>query len=111
MRRGFGDRLQGYLTTPGCRAFPAALGHGNRPLGDSTRRLLGPGMGLAVAGLEALDRHVRVDLGGGGRGMTEDLLDAAQVGTALEQVGRRTVSYTVRPGKIGRASCRERVFN
>ena len=36
-------------------------------------------MGLAVAGLEALDRDVRVDLRGGGRGVAEDLLDFASV--------------------------------
>ena len=60
-------------------------------------------MGLSVAGLETLDRHVRVDLGGRGGGMTEDLLDAAQVGAALEQVGRRAVADAVRAGIPGRS--------
>src|SRR5580692_8508398 len=60
-------------------------------------------MSLAVAGLEALDGHVRVDLGGRGRGMTEDLLDTAQVGAALEQVGGRAVAQAVRAGIAGRS--------
>src|SRR5713101_6486633 len=59
---------------------------------------LGAGMGLPVAGLEALDRHVGVDLSSRGRGMAEDLLDAAQVGAAFEQVGGRAVADTVRAG-------------
>src|SRR5690349_8391981 len=65
--------------------------------------LLGAGVGLAVAGLEAFDRDVGVDLGGGGRGVAEDLLDATQVGAALEKVGRRTVADAVRAGVPGRA--------
>src|SRR5690348_3725447 len=65
--------------------------------------LLGAGVGLAVAGLEALDRDVGVDLGSGGRGVAEDLLDAAQVGAALEEVGRRRVTDAVRAGVPGRA--------
>src|ERR1700679_3268476 len=58
-------------------------------------------MGLTVAGLEALDRHVGVDLGGGGRGMAEDLLDAAQVGAALEQVRGGGVADSVRADVAG----------
>src|SRR2546429_846312 len=64
---------------------------------------LGAGVGLAVAGLEALDRDVSIDLRGGGRGVAEDLLDAAQVGTALQEVGRRAVAGGApapRPGRF-----------
>src|SRR2546430_12449834 len=64
---------------------------------------LGAGVGLAVAGLEALDRDMGVDLRGGGRGVAEDLLDAAQVGAALEEVGRRAVADAVRAGVPGRS--------
>src|SRR5579872_2406146 len=60
-------------------ALPSGLDRGQAPL-----RYSGARVGLAVAGLEALDGYVGVDLGGRGRGMAEDLLDAAQVGTALE---------------------------
>src|SRR5579859_2787208 len=63
---------------------------------------LGAGMSLAVAGLEALDGHVGVDLGGRGRGMAENLLDAAQVSAALEQVGGRAVAQAVRARVAGR---------
>src|SRR5256884_7474229 len=66
-------------------------------------RVLGAGVGLAVAGLEALDRDMGVDLRGGGRGVAEDLLDAAQVGAALEEVGRRAVADAVRAGGPGRS--------
>src|SRR2546430_6221900 len=64
---------------------------------------LGAGVGLAVAGLEALDRDMGVDLRGGGRGVAEDLLDAAQVGAALEEVGRRAVADAVRARVPGRS--------
>src|SRR5438874_3526545 len=66
-------------------------------------RVLGAGVGLAVAGLEALDRDVSVDLRGGGRGVAEDLLDAAQVGTALQEVGRRAMADAVRTRVPGRS--------
>ena len=48
-------------------------------------------MGLAIAGLQALDRHVGA----------QDLLDAAQVGTGLEQVGSGAVAEAVRAGIPG----------
>ena len=55
-------------------------------------------MGLAVTGLEPLDRDVRIYLGGRGRGMAENLLDAAQVSAAFEEVSRGAVADAVRPG-------------
>src|SRR5215475_12278935 len=73
-----------------------------------TRDVTGPfrlsaGVGLAIAGLEAVDRDVRINLGGRGRGVAEDPLDAAQVGTALEEVGRRAVADAMRAGVPGRS--------
>jgi hypothetical protein len=65
-------------------------------------------VGLAIAGLQALDRHVGVDLRGRGRGRAQDLLDAAQVGTTLEQVGSRAVAEAVRAGIPGLSAWRRR---
>src|SRR6516164_10760782 len=98
--------VQGYLTFPARRAVerPGRIFMPNGPwyhnpndsggrggasnrAGLRLRRTLGPGVGLAVAGLEPLDRDMRVDLGRRRGGMAEDLLHAAQVGAALEQVG------------------------
>src|SRR5690242_7848288 len=86
------------MARPGLAGRPARRGWG---LGWG--RLLGAGVGLAIAGLEALDRDVGVDLGGGGRGVAEDLLDTTQVSAALEEVGRRAVPDAVRAGVPGRA--------
>src|SRR6202041_2207233 len=57
---------------------------------------LGARVRLAVARLQPLGRDVGVNLGGRGRGMPQDLLDAAQVGAPLEQVGGRSVPDRVR---------------
>src|SRR5436309_2887424 len=50
-----------------------------------------------VTAPQPLDRDVRVDLGRRQAGVAQHLLDAAQVGTALEQVRRRAVPQAVRP--------------
>lgn len=49
----------------------------------------GPGMRLLEGGPQPVDRDVRVDLGGRHGLVAEQLLDAAQVGAAVEQVGGR----------------------
>ena len=56
------------------------------------------GVRLTVGGEQALSGYVGVDLGGGERCVAQDLLDAAQVGAALEQVCRRGMAQAVRPG-------------
>ncbi len=61
---------------------------------------LGAGVRLAVARLQPLGRDMSVDLRGRGRGVAEDLLDAAQVGAALEQVGGRRVPDRVRAASL-----------
>ena len=45
---------------------------------------------------EALTRDVRVQLRGGDAGVTQQLLDDSQVGTALEQVRGETMTQRVR---------------
>ena len=68
----------------------ARRGSGRRglagPAGSRAAHGLGAGVGLAVARLQPLGGDVGVDLRGRGRGVAEDLLHAAQVGAALEQV-------------------------
>ena len=49
-------------------------------------------MGREVGLAAALVRHVRVQLGRCEIGVAEHLLDAPEVGTALEQMGRERVS-------------------
>lgn len=49
----------------------------------------GPRVGLPVGRAQPVDRHVGVALGGGDRGVAEQFLYRAQVGTAGEEVGRR----------------------
>ena len=63
----------------------------------------GPRVRLAERLLESLVRHMRVDLGRGQRRVTEHLLNAAEVGAALEQVGGHRVPESVRTeaGRIG----------
>jgi hypothetical protein len=53
-------------------------------------------MGLRVRRLEPLDGHVRVDLRRRERGVAEQFLDHAKVGTTFEQVGRGAVTQPVR---------------
>jgi hypothetical protein len=73
--------------------FPAAGGR----FATGGARGLRPGMGLPVGGGQPLDRNVGVDLRARQRGMAEDLLHAAQVGTALQQVGGGGVPQPVWP--------------
>ena len=53
-------------------------------------------MELLVHGAEVLAVDVGVDLGGGEVGVAEHLLDRAEVGAALEQVGGEAVAERVR---------------
>src|SRR5579859_8109644 len=55
-------------------------------------------MCLPVAGAQPLDGDVRVDLGGRQGRVAQDLLDAAQVGAAFQQVGGCGVAQAVRTG-------------
>src|SRR5439155_24640739 len=67
----------------------------------------GTGMRGVVDGSQALAGHVRVDLGASDVGVSEELLHAAQVRTALEQVRRERVTEQVRPDRTsveGRAA-------
>ena len=59
-------------------------------------------MRLTIGVAQPLDRHVGVDLSRGERRVAEELLDDPQVGTALEQVRRRTVPQAVW-AEVGRA--------
>ena len=52
-------------------------------------------MKLLVDRSEVFAVHVGVDLGGGEVGVAEHLLHRAQVGAALEQVGREAVAQRV----------------
>jgi len=54
------------------------------------------GVGLVVDLAPAAVGDVRVQLGGGEVGMAEHLLDAAQVGAALQKVGREGVAEEMR---------------
>ena len=63
----------------------------------------GPGMGFAVDPLQMGRGHVRVDLGGGEIGVAEHLLDGAQVGASLEQVGGERVPEGVGGDVVGQA--------
>ena len=69
-----------------------------RPVGPARPSLLalGPRMSLAIGRPEPLGGHMGVDLRRGQRGVTEQLLHGAQVGSALEQVGRGAVTQPVR---------------
>ena len=62
-------------------------------------------MGGHVLRPHVLAVEMGVDLGGGYVGMPQYLLDEAQVGAPLQQMGGAAVAQR----KIGRASCRERV--
>lgn len=56
-----------------------------RPFVSSGRvQVSGTRMGLTVGGAQPIDRHVGVALGGGDRGVPEQLLNRAQVSTTLE---------------------------
>ncbi len=75
--------LEGAPTTatrPICLAEPAR----NDP---ADRLRSGPGVCLPVGGAEPVGGDVGVDLGGGQRGVAQQLLHGAQVGAAFEQVG------------------------
>ena len=56
----------------------------------------GPGVGLGVGLHEAFGADVGVNLGGGEAGVAEQFLDAAQVGTGVEQVRGEGVAQLVR---------------
>lgn len=64
--------------------------------GEPTPRRSGPGMRLPVDRAEPFGRYMGVDLRSGQAGMSEQLLDAAQIGPAVEQVGGRGVAQSVR---------------
>jgi murein DD-endopeptidase MepM/ murein hydrolase activator NlpD len=57
----------------------------------------GSGMGLPVRLPQSVDGHMGVALGGGHRGVAQQLLHASQVGPALEQVGGGRVPQPVGP--------------
>src|SRR2546430_1117501 len=75
-------RPQNPATRPRRRAKPAL-----RPMHD-----LGPGMGFFVDGPQSRGADVGVDLRGDEALVAEELLDAADVGAAVEQVGGKTVT-------------------
>src|SRR5690606_15007593 len=66
-----------------------------------------PGMGVKIGPAQVLPGHVGVDLGGGDAGVTQEFLDGAQVGAALEHVGGEGVPQGMRrdppvgPGAAG----------
>ncbi|ANH38959.1 Peptidase family M23 [Nocardioides dokdonensis FR1436] len=75
--------LEGAPTTatrPTCLAEPARTDPGDRLRSGS-------GVCLPVGGAEPVGGDMGVDLGGGQRGVAQQLLHGAQVGAALEQVG------------------------
>ena len=53
-------------------------------------------MGLGVNRLQALQTHLGVDLGRRQRRMTQKLLDRDQIGTGVEEMGRKGVAQDVR---------------
>ena len=57
---------------------------------------LGPRVGASVDVPDPLSGQMRVQLGRGDTRMSEQLLDDAQVGAALEQMGRERVAQRVR---------------
>ena len=57
----------------------------------------GPRMGLIVHRPQPRNRNMSVELRGGQAGMTEQLLDNPQVGTAFKEMGSRAVSQSVWP--------------
>src|SRR5690606_39541928 len=63
-----------------------------RPLADTARRRRDPGPRVSVEiGLhQPLGRHPGVDLSGADRGVTEQLLDGADVGSVVEQDRKST---------------------
>lgn len=64
-------------------------------------RCSGPGVRLFKGRTQPLIGHMGVDLRGGQRRMPENLLDAAEVGAALKQVGGHGMPKSVRT-EIGR---------
>ena len=62
-------------------------------------------MCLTVRGNKPIDGDMRVDLRGRERGVTQHLLDAAQIGTTFEQVSGGGVPQAVRP-HVGNGSGR-----
>ena len=63
-------------------------------------------MGLTVGLREALGRDVRIDLRAVQARVAEHLLHDAQIGSAVEQVGGRTVPQRVRAGRMPAAISR-----
>ena len=53
-------------------------------------------MGVRVSFLQPFHRYVRIDLGRGKAGMSEQCLDAAQVGAPIEHVRSETMPQFVR---------------
>ena len=62
---------------------------------DKTRLTSRPRVRLLVDLLQPLDARVSVDLGGGYRGMPQQLLDRPEVGSSVQQVGRKGVPQRV----------------
>ena len=57
---------------------------------------LRPRMRIRVGLLQPLSRHMRINLRGRKTGMAKQRLHAAQIGAAIEHVGRETMSKLVR---------------
>src|SRR4029079_12024449 len=65
--------------------------------------LSGPRVGPTVHVPDPLTGEMRVELRGGDTRMPEQLLDDAQVRSALEEVGRERVAQRVRTDAVGQA--------
>ncbi|MCU1469821.1 MAG: family metallopeptidase [Glaciihabitans sp.] len=93
-------------TVPGSRPLgrPSALASRPRPemsIAPSSSARSGARVGAVVALLEALGRDMRIQLRRSEARMPEHLLDGAQVGAAIQQVGRGSVAQRMRPGGSG----------
>jgi hypothetical protein len=73
-------------------------------------RASGARVSLAVGFLQALDGNVGVDLGGGNAGVTEQGLDAAEVGAGVEHVGGKGMAQLVGADADGDAGVAEVFF-
>ena len=69
----------------------------------------GSGVRLVIRRLQPLDGHVRVDLRRRERSVTEQLLNASQVGSPLQQVGRGRVAQPVRAEVGAPGTCADQV--
>src|SRR5215467_3176534 len=68
-------------------------------------------MCLFVFGAKVFKRHVSVFLCGCEAGVSEKFLDSAQVGSALQQVGRETMAQCVRSQTSTRRQAQARLFD